>query len=220
MAPFDRLLLASRSPRRASLLKEAGVVFDQTDPPFDDPAQPVLLPDQTPADLAEQLAIAKAGSVPMLALAPDPVRVLILACDTLVVATDGSLLGQPTDREQARLMLEKILGQTHRVITGVALGHWDAQGDFDGTSFTDAARVRLGTVAAERLEAYLDREAWRGKAGAYNLAELGDWPFEIKGDPTCVVGLPMRKLMPLLESHGVQHAWRDSAHPLGRNPSS
>lgn len=51
----------------------------------------------------------------------------------------------------------------------------------------------------------MDREAWRGKAGGYNLAEIeGRWPMEVCGDPTTVVGLPMQRLVPILHGLGVK----------------
>ena len=66
-------------------------------------------------------------------------------------------------------------------------------------TFVVAAKVKMGRISDDELGAYLDSGAWEGKAGGYNLDEMrGVWPIDVKGDATAVVGLPMRRLMPLL----------------------
>jgi hypothetical protein len=71
-------------------------------------------------------------------------------------------------------------------------------------SHADIAHVRLGHVPEPDLQAYLDSDDWRGKAGAYNLSELQHrWPLTVTGDPTTVVGLPMSWLMAALAGWSV-----------------
>ncbi len=177
------ILLASRSPRRAGLLREAGYRYRQGDPPFADPPQPEH---GEAVRLAQDLAQAKARSVREADAAGVDV---ILAADTIVVAPDGTLLGQPAHEQDARRMLGLLVEKTHQVVTGVCL-RWLATGRLD--VFADVARVTFGAVSVEELDRYLSSGGWRGKAGAYNLAELeGHWPIRVDGDPTTVVGLPM-----------------------------
>jgi septum formation protein len=200
------LILASRSPRRAWLLREAGYPCAVLDPPFIDPPQPLATGLTTDLEkIVVDLALAKAHS---LASSPAALErlgrgaVVLLAADTVVVAADGTLLGQPADRDDAARMLHALLGATHRVVTGVALLALPGPGA--PVVFADTAQVQIGPVAAAEVAAYLAGDAWRGKAGAYNLAELRDrWPIQVRGDPDTVVGLPMRRLQPILRDLGI-----------------
>jgi len=95
-------------------------------------------------------------------------------------------------------MLNLLTGRPHEVISAVAL--------VDALSgrqriFHDRAGVTIAPLPEEVIEAYLQSGAWRGKAGGYNLAELaGQWSFTVAGDRTTVIGLPMRRLGPALET--------------------
>jgi len=197
------LILASRSRRRAQLLREAGFACHVQTPLFDDPADPSANGENalSPAELAQHLARHKALSM----RGQTPPDVVILAADTIVVVptdTGFELLGQPGTPEEARRIIEKLANRVHEVVTGVALMSGD------GTrleTFADTARVHLGNVSESQLEQHLTDNAWRGKAGGYNLDELRDhWPFRVEGDETTVVGLPMVKLMQRLRDWGIE----------------
>ncbi len=178
------LYLASTSPRRAKLLREAGFAFEPIAPPFDDSAVDM---GDTPAHLAvEALAYLKAAS------AAEGVRAgVVIGCDTMLAVGDRAV-GKPNDRDDATRILQSLIGQPHDVVTGVAL--------IDAATrrcevFADRTRVTIENFGDETLERYLDSGEWRGKAGGYNLAELADrWCFKVEGDPTTVVGLPMERL--------------------------
>lgn len=73
--------------------------------------------------------------------------------------------------------------------------------------FEDSTIVSMGMPSDSELGAYLDSGSWKGKAGGYNLSERIDagWPIEFEGDPTTVMGLPMRRLIPLLEELADRH---------------
>lgn len=192
------LVLASRSPRRAQMLRDAGYIFEQADPPFADPPQPQAIADVTAAELAADLALRKAQS-----LAPEiePGSV-ILAADTICVGEDGQLLGQPATAAQARAMIEHFADAAHQVVTGVAI--LPVAGD-QPIVFADAATVTLGKLTSEMLDTYLASAHWQGKAGGYNLADRQNagWPIRVDGDPTTVMGLPMRRLPALLAKVGI-----------------
>jgi len=189
----QRLILASRSPRRVLLLQEAGFAFDQADPPFDDPPQPTNLHPGSPASLAAELASRKALSLQ----AHVPSGSIILSADTICVGSDGYLLGQPKDRGDARQMIVHFMNSTHKVITGVALlaDEWA-----DPKAFADEAEVTLGGLNSAQLDDYLQTDQWQGKAGGYNLFDRrrAGWPLRVEGDETTVVGLPMARLIPEL----------------------
>jgi septum formation protein len=193
------ILLASRSARRARLLHEAGYRFSAVTPGFDDPPQPSSGYSQDPGGLAAELAYRKAKSV----LNGEPQSKgksssredafeVILGADTIVVRPDGRLLGQPRDHHEAMQMLRSLSNKAHRVYTGVVLLNASRDG---AVRFADSARVCFGNISAGLLAVYIDSGRWRGKAGGYNLYEIqGCWPVRVEGDPTTVVGLPMKKL--------------------------
>lgn len=210
------LILASQSPRRAQLLRDAGIEFEQRSPPFEDPDQPPGHLDSDEAEgYAATLALQKAKS---LAEVIDK-ACFILAADTICVDDAGSLVGKPTNQAHARAMLDSFTQTQHRVITGVALlkagpehqsqaysvTAWASGVDqtlVGVKSFSDTATVHFGRVNDERLDAYVATDDWRGKAGGYNLFDRQNagWPIKVVGDPTTVVGLPMARLIPILQT--------------------
>lgn len=184
------IYLASTSPRRAKLLREAGIAFEAIAPPFDDAV--IDLGPVAPHRAAEMLAYAKATAV-----GDTLAGGIVIGSDT-VLAHKGRTIGKPRDRADAHAMLRSLFGTSHEVITGVAI--CDAATD-RCTLFHDRSTVVIQPPPEGQLRAYLDAGEWRGKAGGYNLAELEDrWRFEVTGDPTTVVGLPMRMLVDRLAS--------------------
>jgi septum formation protein len=100
----------------------------------------------------------------------------------------------------------------HEVLTGVALVD-PATGRRE--LFVDRARVRVGAIGGERIGEYIASGGWRGKAGGYNLAERiqEGWPIEYEGDPTTIMGLPMRILPARLEAFARGSALAPAAGP-------
>lgn len=206
--PTPRLVLGSRSPRRAALLADAGFAFRQVDPPYADPSDPATHADAPadPAELALDLATRKAHSLAPLLAAEE----LGLTADTLCVDAVGSLVGTPTHHDQAAAMLSAFANAHHRVITAVALVRPD------GTivdRFADAATVAIGELPVEKIAAYVATDAWRGKAGGYHLAERleAGWPITVEGDPDTVIGLPLAALASRLGELGVTPASSQAA---------
>jgi len=192
------LLLASRSLRRRSLLTEAGLPHRAVAPSLDDAR---LRPTAAPApEWVCGLAYLKAEVVRR--MVDTDLSSVILGADTVVVK-EGDIIGQPHSREEAERTLHRLEDGRHHVLTGVAIV---CASTARRVIFADAAEVRVGRLGPERIEAYLDSEDWRGKAGAYNLAErlVDGWPIEFQGDPTSVMGLPMRRLAPLLRRLGAE----------------
>lgn len=198
-----RLFLASQSPRRRQLLAEHGLEHDAAHPGFDDGE---LVPGQvTPAQWVAALAYLKAAAGVQRLREGDLVGDrLVLGADTTVVK-NGRLIGQPADAADAARILRLLRDGEHEVITGVALvdpltGWRDL--------FVDRARVRFGHVGDRQIDEYVASGAWRGKAGAYNLRErlAAGWPIQYEGDPTSIMGLPMRALLERLASPGERSA--------------
>jgi septum formation protein len=132
----------------------------------------------------------------------------VLGADTVVVK-DGDVIGQPRDADEARAITHRLRRGEHRVVTAVALArlHRDeARATRDARPrvrwLIDTARVRVGDIPDTEIDAYIAGGGWSGKAGAYNFAERqsAGWPIECRDDPTTVMGLPMRRLTPLLRA--------------------
>lgn len=182
-----RLLLASRSPRRRELLHAHGYDFDTLEPAFDDAGMTPGLVD--PATWVMALAFLKASA----ARPAHPDRdTVLLGADTVCVKGDH-VLGQPADGADARCTLLLLRDGEHEVLTGVALL---CPRTGRRATFCDRARVSLGPITDADIDAYIASEHWRGKAGAYNLAERleAGWPIRYEGDPTSIMGLPMQAL--------------------------
>lgn len=228
---MSKLILASQSPRRASLLREAGYVFQQVKPPFDDPPQPTndrRFDTQTLAmELASQKAISVAEMdanrllevVGELGKPAEPADLIIIGADTICVGTDTNhnkaLIGQPADRDHARSMIRSFVNATHDVVSGVALLRGTLNQDgFELQQlgrFADLVPVTFGPLNDADLDRYLDTNQWQGKAGGYNLfdRQAAGWPITLlatvdaEPDATSVVGLPMRKLQEMLAAWNV-----------------
>jgi septum formation protein len=188
------LYLASASPRRRLLLEEAGFTPDVISSGIDDAE---LRPRTVaPAHWAAALAYLKARGGLRFAEAG-----LVLGADT-IVDKGGDIIGQPCDADHARSTILRLANGTHHVISGVALLWRHEDGTIRRRIFADASTVHVGPLTPEAVDAYVDSGDWRGKAGAYNLSERieAGWPITFEGDPATVMGLPMQRLIPMLDT--------------------
>jgi septum formation protein len=193
VADRPRLILASASPRRRSLLTEAGYAFDVDPAEVDESKYP---PGMLPAQVAEYLALAKARAV-----APRHAEDVVLAADT-VVAFGDTLLGKPADADHARRMLVLLSGTTHLCVTGVAV----ARGAGVKVGHATSA-VRMRSLTRGEIDAYVASGRWEGKAGGYGIQDeqLKSDPFVTRaaGSHTNIVGLPMELASEMLAEAGV-----------------
>jgi septum formation protein len=182
-----QLILASASPRRKSLLAEAGFVFVVQPSKVDEEA--IAAAAKLPApELAVRLALAKARDVA--ARFPDAV---VLGADT-VVALDVQILGKPINANHARQMLASLSGTTHRVITGVAVVR---QSTNHSATACVASIVKMRPLTPDQIDRYIAGGQWRGKAGGYGIQDVD--PFvETEGCQTNIAGLPMTTTAKLL----------------------
>lgn len=174
------LVLASASPRRADLLRQAG--FDFTVQPSGAVEWPY--PGGDPADYAESLARAKASGV----AAP-----VVIGADTVVVV-DSRVLGKPRDPDEAASMLRVLSGRSHEVITGVAVN------DRGVLRWAHArARVTFRRLEPGEIARYAGSEEPLDKAGAYAIqGAAAGFVERLEGDLDTVIGLPIRLLRKLL----------------------
>lgn len=98
-------------------------------------------------------------------------------------------------------MLKALQNGSHEVVTGVALVWPDSA---RREIFVDTAVVHVGTIGDVEIENYIKDGGWQGKAGAYNLSERieAGWPITYEGDPSTVMGLPMKALLRRLAKIG------------------
>ena len=190
------ILLASQSPRRLQLLNDAGIRARQATLEVDDSDLNMAHAPVLHAALA--LAYFKAAAGARLNAARDCV---VLGADTFVVKA-GRIIGKPADAADADRIIQLLSGGNHIVLSGVAIIDCRTSRPNLRRLFVDQAQVRVGEVLETERKAYIESGDWHGKAGAYNLGERIDagWPITYEGDPTTVMGLPMRTLLPILSS--------------------
>ena len=199
MSPF--IYLASQSPRRSQLLTQIGVAHE------------LLLPD--PAEDAESLEALRGREAPgryvarvtglkldaavarlqRLGLPPAPV----LCADT-TVALGREILGKPADEVDARRILQQLSGQTHRVLTTVAV-----QSGRKRVAAVSESWVRFAAMTPAQIKAYVASGEPMGKAGAYGVQGRAASHIEqIRGSYSGIMGLPLFETATLLRSVGIR----------------
>jgi septum formation protein len=186
-----RVVLASQSPRRRELLTLVGIPHEVRPADIDES----VLPGEEPAPHAERLARSKAATI-----AAD--GALTVAADTIVVI-DGAILGKPRDEADARRMLRSLSGRAHTVFTAVAVS-------FGGrvASAVEEVGVTFRALADAEIDAYVATREPMDKAGAYGIQGYGATIVErIDGDYFSVMGLPLNRMVRLMDSLGVGYAF-------------
>lgn len=187
-----RLILASASPRRRALLREAGFEFEVIPADLDEESIAI---DATPPERAMRLADAKALHISR--LHPDAV---ILAADTLVVFGD-QVIGKPRDASHARKILMTLEGTTHIVATGVSVRRLSTKHVAVNRALS---AVRMRRLGGAEIEKYLRTEEWRGKAGAYGIQDKDPFVIRMTGSQSNIVGLPMALAREMLAAAGIK----------------
>jgi septum formation protein len=183
-----KIVLASGSPRRKTLLEWAEVSFEVIVKPTNESYPAGLAIEEVPVHIARQKALGVAADLSN--------NELVIAADTIVVLGD-EIIGKPTSRENAIEILSKLAGQTHRVITGVVI----LDGNHE-TAFADSTTVHFHVLTTEQIEFYVDKYKPYDKAGAYAIQEwIGVVGIKrVEGDFYNVMGLPVSRVMQLLQT--------------------
>jgi septum formation protein len=199
--PF--LYLASQSPRRRQLLDQLGARHEPLLPDDDEDAEALEheRAGEAPERYVRRVTLAKLDAARArlgrrgLPLAP------ILCADT-TVALGRRILGKPADAADARAMLQRLSGRTHRVWSAVAV--WTGTRRVDATS---VSRVRFAVLPPKVVDAYVASGEPFGKAGAYAIqSALAGWIDHIDGSYSGVMGLPLAQTAALLRRARVAHA--------------
>jgi septum formation protein len=186
-----KLILASASERRAEILRDAGIPFTMLSSAVDE----TPYPGESPHDLVQRLATAKAELVAARAVGP----AIVIAADT-IVTLEGRIFGKPRSSDDARHMLEKLSGRPHTVVTGVALIRLP---DAERLSFVESTLVHFAALCQEEINRYLATGEPHDKAGAYGIqGRAGRYIPRIEGCYFNVVGLPLARLQHSLTELG------------------
>jgi septum formation protein len=192
------IVLASASPRRHEILRNAGIPFSVQAADIDE----TPLKDELPRDCAERLAREKALTV--WRMRPGD---MVLGADTIVVA-DGAILGKPVDGDDAVRMLRLLSGRVHQVITGVCVvgGRGDSQltsSEPETRTASETTSVTMNELSDAEIRKYVATGEPMDKAGAYAIQGIASrWIPRIEGDYSNVVGLPMALVYSMLRERG------------------
>ena len=185
-----RLILASASPRRAELLAAGGFEFDVLAVDVDECARA----NESAADYVRRLASEKAARALEELTGPakaghygdGTADLIVLGADTVVVV-DGEILGKPRDDEDARVMLRRLSGRSHHVMTGISVR--SASQEVVGLETT---AVWFATLDRNEVEWYVGTGEGRDKAGAYAIqGRASRFIPRVDGSYSNVVGLPV-----------------------------
>lgn len=178
---MSKIILASASPRRSELLRQAGIEFDVCVSGAEETADPSLSPDELTVSIARQKAMCVAKNHP---------DAVVLGADT-VVAIGDKILGKPADADDAKRMLALLSGKVHSVYTGVCIVSGGKRSEF--YQKTD---VKFYPLTQSEIDAYIATGEPMDKAGAYGIQGRGCVLVEsISGDYFNVVGLPVARVV-------------------------
>lgn len=191
MLPQDKptLILASASPRRQELLREAGISFEVSPAHIHEERQP----GEVPLDYALRLAREKAEAV----AAKNPGR-YVLGADTIVIVED-EVLEKPADPADAARMLRRLSGRGHQVITAVSLVTAKRHKDTHACT----TQVFFRELEEEEIQQYIATKEPMDKAGAYAIqGGAARWVSRMEGEYSNVVGLPVSLVTEMLRANG------------------
>lgn len=189
-----RLILASGSPRRRELLRQAGYEYEVITSDVDEETD-TLIPKDYVMELAERKAKDVCGreTVKWFDAKEKQNGFVVIGADT-VVALNGRILGKPYDYDDAYNTLGSLSGQTHHVYTGVSLIYFDGKKTLKKT-FYECTDVTFYPMTHEEIVWYLSTEEPFDKAGSYGIQGIGGiFVKNIKGDYNNVVGLPLSRV--------------------------
>lgn len=193
-----RLVLASASPARLSVLRAAGVEPVVRVSGVDEDAIAASLTDPSPDELVSTLAQAKARAV-LPAIAAEIPAAIVVGCDSMLFY-DGNLVGKPGTAEVARKRWAAMAGGTGELLTGHAVLHVDGRSAVG----TQRTTVRFGHPTEREIEAYLATGEPLGVAGGFTIDGLGGWFVEgVDGDPSSVIGISLPLTRRLLAEVGI-----------------
>lgn len=190
-ATNPRVILASQSPRRRELLSLVGIPHDVKPADIDER----YLAGESPRAHAERLAREKSAAI-------HEADAVVIGSDTIVVV-DGDVLGKPRDADDAAQMLRRLSGRSHTVITAVAVA-WRGRLE----SAVEEVEVTFHPLTDDDIAAYVATREPLDKAGAYGIQGFGATIVaRVNGDYFAVMGLPLQRLIQLLDRVGLRYVF-------------
>ena len=188
---MKRFIVASASPRRKELLSNVGFTFEVIPSDTDESCDNKL----SPEELVKELGRRKAESV-----FAENTDAVVLGCDT-IVEYNGTVLGKPESRAEAKKMLRMLSGKKHNVHTGVCI--MDSEKTI---SFVSTVKVEFYELSEELIDSYVATGESDDKAGAYGIQGVGCVLVKgIEGDYFSVVGLPVAETVRRLSEFGINN---------------
>jgi septum formation protein len=202
--PQVRLILASKSPRRAEILRNAGIAFGVQAAHVNEARRPR----ESAHNYVGRLATAKARAV------AEPLKrkkqhAIVIAADTVVLA-QGKILGKPADVKEARRMLRLLSGRTHQVLTGVSIVSLPSGRE---VHHVETTRVKFLKISSADIDEYIATGEPFDKAGAYGIQGIGGrFVASVEGCYFNVMGLPLARVWSMLRDTGYAttsagHVW-------------
>ena len=204
MSHQEKIYLASKSPRRKELLQQVGIAYEvlllRDAPPRGPDVTEIVLPGEKPQAYVARVTQEKAEMAwKVIQLRGLPQRP-VLAADTTVVLGE-QILGKPANRDAAIAMLSQLAGQTHQVLTSIAVR--SAQGLHTVTQCSD---VSFAAMSPAEIAAYCDTSEPYDKAGGYGIqGAAARYIANIRGSYSGIMGLPIFETCQLLEAAGVRN---------------
>ena len=214
---MTRVVLASASPGRRTVLRQAGIDPLVVVSGVDEDAVMAALDAETPPDrVVCALANAKAEDVAARLPADVATDCFVIGCDSML-HVDGQLCGKPATPEAALAQWKSMAGRSGDLLTGHCLRRLSDGEVVHSVAETASTTVHFATPTDHDLDAYLRSGEPLGVAGGFTLDGLGGWFVDrIEGDPSNVVGLSLPLLRKLLERSGVSVARLWSEAIVGR----
>lgn len=204
---MEKIILASSSPRRSMLLRQAGIPFEVVASNYDESLS--LAEEISPYDLVKLISTEKAMRVCETMNEP----CIIIAADT-IVSYLGKVMGKPSGPQEAYTMLNTLKGKSHSVYTGVTIIRKTDNG-MELKNIVDTTKVNMRKLTEEEISHYIGTGEPFDKAGAYAIQEKGLLLIEsIEGDYYNVVGLPLVKVYQALKDFGIDltRVWQETEH--------
>lgn len=185
---MKKIVLASGSPRRREILKNAGLIFDVHPSGYEEKLDDNVFTVKKIENLAYNKAAYTANELSE--------NVVVIGADTVVVL-DGKILTKPSDRDEAYSMLKSLSGVEHYVVTGICVID-----KYENKTKTDSVttKVEFENLSDEQINFYIDNYNPMDKAGAYGIQELPDgFVKNVVGSVENVIGLSSKKVFEMLE---------------------
>lgn len=183
-----KIILASSSPQRSAILKNAGFQFEVIPSSYHEPDDPFL----TAPELAKSHAFHKAKQV-----ADNLNEGIVIGCDTLV-SLNGKILQKPKNASEAKKFISEQQGQTVQVISGLSLLYIELERNI---TTTVSSELKFTNMTESEIDWYVSTNEWKDKSGGFSVQGIGSrFITEVNGDYQNIVGLPVFKVYEILNT--------------------